>query len=159
MKNSGAIALKRLAPFFDGAERKTYMSASIFVGTPTTAYVAANGTLPLTSILRRQCGCISQLGSDSVILERAGYYKVTATMTFTAPATGNVELRLLQDGNPVAGIVAETTISTANTETRSLTISGIVRVGCCNGSSTIQLLNAGVAIDTSNISLDVEYMG
>lgn len=135
------------------------MSASIFVGTPTTASVTANGTFPLTTILRRQCGCISSLGSDSVILERAGYYKVTATATFTAPEAGQATLRVLQDGQQVPAIVASTTITTPDTEVRSLTVSGIVRVGCCVGSSTLQLLNAGVAVETSNVSLDVEYLG
>ena len=135
------------------------MSASIYLITPTTASVTAGGVLPLTTVARRQCGCVTQLGSDSVILERAGYYKVTATMTFTAPATGDVTLNLTKDGNPVAGATASTTISTANTETRSLTIDAIVRVGCCNGSSVLQLVNAGVAVNTSNISLDVIYLG
>ena len=135
------------------------MSASIFVGTPTAATVAEGGTLPLTSILRRQCGYISALGSDSVILSRAGYYKVSATITFTAPEAGIVTLRLLQDGAQVPAIVASTTITTADTEVRSLSIEGIVRVVCCNGSSTLQLLNAGVTVDTSNIALSVEYLG
>lgn len=135
------------------------MSASIFVGTPTSAVVAAGGVLPLTSILRRQCGCISALGSDSVILDRPGYYKVTATATFTAPAAGVVALRLTQDGNPVPGVTASTTITTATTEVRSLAVSGVVRVTCCNGSSALQLVNNGVAITTSNIALDVEYLG
>lgn len=135
------------------------MSASIFVGTPTAAAIPAGGVLPLTSILRRQCGCISALGSDSVILERPGYYKVTATATFTAPAAGDVTIRLAQDGNQVPAITASTTITTATTEVRSLAISGIVRVSCCNGSSSIQLINDGVAINTSNISLDIEYLG
>jgi hypothetical protein len=135
------------------------MSASIFVGTPTAAIVAQGGVLPLTSILRRQCGCISALGSDSVILDRPGYYKVTATTTFTAPAAGTVTLRLTQDGNPIPAITASTSITTATTEVRSLAVSGIVRVGCCNGASALQLVNAGVAINTSNIALDVEYLG
>ena len=135
------------------------MSASIFVGTPTAATVAEGGTLPLTSILRRQCGCISAIGSDSVILSRAGYYKVSATITFTAPEAGVATLRLLQDGAQVPAIVASTTITTATTEVRSLSIEGIVRVVCCSGSSTLQLLNAGVAVDTSNIALSVEYLG
>lgn len=135
------------------------MSASIYLITPTTAAVTAGGVLPLTTVARRQCGCVTQLGSDSVVLQRAGYYKVTATATFTAPATGDVTIRLTQDGNPVPGAVATTTIGTANTETASLTVSAIVRVGCCNGSSVLQLVNAESAIDTSNISLAVEYMG
>ena len=135
------------------------MSASIFVGTTTAATIPAGGALPLSSILRRQSGCIGQLGSDSIILSRPGYYKVTATVTFTAPATGDAEIALTQDGVQVPGITASTTIATANTEVRSLAISGIVRVGCCTGSSALQLVNPGVAIDTSNISLDVEYLG
>ena len=135
------------------------MSASIYLITPTTASITAGGVLPLTTVARRQCGCVTQLGNDSVILERAGYYKVTATMTFTAPAIGDATLSLTKDGTPVAGATASTTISTANTETRSLSISAIVRVGCCNGSSVLQLVNAGVAVDTTNISLDVVYLG
>lgn len=135
------------------------MSASIYLITPTTAAITAGGVLPLTTVARRQCGCVTQLGSDSVILERPGYYKVTATETFTAPATGEVTLRLTQDGNAVPGAVASTSIVTANTEIRSLTISAIVRVTCCNGSSVLQLVNADSAIETSNISLDVEYLG
>jgi hypothetical protein len=135
------------------------MSASIYLITPTTASVTAGGVLPLTTVARRQCVCVTQLGSDSVILERPGYYKVTATTTFTAPATGEVTLRLTQDNNPVPGAMASTSIVTANTEIRSLTVSAIVRVGCCTGSSVLQLVNAGSAIETSNISLDVEYLG
>ena len=135
------------------------MSASIFVGTPTATTIPAGGVLPLTSILRRQCGCISSIGSDSVILERPGYYKVTATVTFTAPAAGVVTIGLTQDGNQVPAITASSSITTATTEVGSIAVSGIVRVNCCNGSSALQLVNSGVAINTSNISLDVEYLG
>lgn len=135
------------------------MSASIFVGTSTAASIPAGGVLPLSSIFRRQCGCISQLGSDSIILNRAGYYKITATATFTAPAAGVVTIGLTQDGVAVPAITASTTITTATTEVRSLTITGIVKVGCCNGSSALQIVNSGVAIDTSNIAFDVEYLG
>ena len=135
------------------------MSASIYCGTTTTASITAGGVLPITSIFRRQCGCIGQLGSDSIILSRPGYYKVTATETFTAPVAGEVTLRLAQDGVAVPGITATTTITTADTEVRSLAVSGIVRVSCCAGSSTLQLVNADAAIETSNIAIDVEYLG
>lgn len=135
------------------------MPASIFVGTPTAATVAAGGTLPITSIFRRQCGCITQQGADSVILSRPGYYRITATVTFTAPATGVATLTLTQDGQAVPGITASNTIATATTEVSTIAVSGIVRVACCSGSSALQLLNAGVAINSSNVSLDVEYLG
>jgi len=135
------------------------MSASIYLITPTTASVTAGGVLPLTSVARRQCGCVTQLGSDSVILQRVGYYKVTATITFTAPATGTVSLRLTQDGQAVPGAIAATSIETATTQVASLAVSAIVRVPYGLGASTLQLVNDGVAITTSNISLDVEYLG
>ena len=135
------------------------MSASIFAITPTTSAITAGGVLPLTTIARRQCGCVNQLGSDSIVLERAGYYKVTATMTFTTPATGVATLRLTQDGIDVPGIVASTSVATATTEVNSLTVSGIIRVVPCNGSSVLQLVNSGIAVNTSNISIDVEYLG
>ncbi len=135
------------------------MSASIYLITPTTAAVTAGGVFPLTTVARRQCGCVTQLGADSVILSRPGYYKVTATVTFTAPAVGTATMRLTQDGNPVPGAVASTSIATANTQIASLAISAIVRVPCCNGSSVLQLVNADDAVNTSNISLDVEYLG
>jgi len=135
------------------------MPASIFAITPTTAAVTAGGVLPLTTIARRQCGCVNQLGSDSIILERTGYYKVTATATFNAPAAGDVTINLTKDGVAVPGITATETITTADTEVRSIAVSGIVRVNCGSGAAVLQLVNAGVAINTSNISLDVEYLG
>lgn len=135
------------------------MSASLFIITPTTASVTAGGVLPLTTVARRQCGCVTQLGSDSVVLSRPGYYKVTATETFTAPAAGVVTLRLTQDGQPVPGVVASNSIATATTEVGTLAVSGIVRVLPYAGSSVLQLVNDGVAITTSNISFDIEYLG
>ena len=135
------------------------MPSSIFCGTATAASVAAGGVLPLASIFRRQCGCVNQLNSDSIVLERAGYYKVVATVTFSAPAAGVVTMALNKNSEQVAGMTASTTITTANTEIRSLTISGIVKVGCCNGAASLQLVNQGVAIDTSNITIDVVYLG
>ena len=135
------------------------MSASIYLITPTTASITAGGVLPLTTVARRQCGCVTQLGSDSVILQRPGYYKVTATETFTAPEVGVVTLRLTQDGQAVPGAIASLSIETADTQVGSLAVSAIVRVPFGLGASTLQLVNEGVAIETSNISLDVEYLG
>ena len=135
------------------------MSASIFAITPTAASVLANGALPLTTIARRQCGCVSQLGSDSIVLERAGYYKVTATVTFTVPVAGVATVALKQDNQEVPGITASQSIDTATTQVGSLVLSGIVRVMYGSGASVLQLVNTGVAIDTSNISIDVIYLG
>jgi hypothetical protein len=50
------------------------------------------------------------------------------------------------------------TITTADTEVRQIVINGVVRV-MCNELATISLVNTGVGITTSNVSIDVEYLG
>ena len=55
-------------------------------------------------------------------------------------------------------MVGSTTITTADTEVIQVVINGIVRVGCCEGAVSLTLANTGVAITTSNVSIDVEYL-
>lgn len=129
----------------------------IYMITPTTATVESGGVLPLSTIARRRNRSISS-ETDSVLLGAPGYYKVTATVTFTAPEAGTVTVQLRKDGVAVPGITASTTITTADTEVRTLTLSGIVRVPCCGDAVSLSLVNTGVAITTSNISFDVEYL-
>lgn len=129
----------------------------IYLATPNANSVAANGILPLTTIVRKRGGSIQQ-SNDSIVLGASGYYKVSLTATFTAPAAGVVSLQLSQDGVAVQGATASTTITTATTEVRSLSIDAIVRVSCCGGPVTLTILNSGVAINTSNIAINVEYL-
>lgn len=130
----------------------------IYLATPTVASVPASGTLPLTTIVRRR-GQYVQQSSDSIILGAPSYYHVSVSVTFTAPAAGTVELALQQDGVQVQGATAAATITTATTETRSLSFEAIVRVPCCGAPVTLSVVNTGVAITTSNIAVAVEYLG
>lgn len=130
----------------------------IFMTNTGVSSVLANGIIPLPTIQRRR-GRIIQSGSNSVTLNAPGYYKVNATVTFTAPVAGNVTIALQKSGVNVPGIVGSETIITATTEISQITLSGIVRVGCGEGVATLTLVNNGVAITTSNVSLDVEYIG
>jgi len=129
----------------------------IYLATPSTASVAANGVLPLTTIVRRRGSSIQQ-SNDSIILGAPGYYHVSITATFTAPAAGDVTLQLRQDNLPVTGATASTTITTATTEVRSLSFNAVVRVPCCGSTVTLSVVNTGVAINTSNIAINVEYL-
>ena len=129
----------------------------IYLASPNPNAVLANGTLPLNTIVRRR-GCSVQKSGDSVILGASGYYHVSVTETFTAPAAGTVALQGRIDNNPVTGATASTTITTANTEVRSLSYEFVVRVNCCNGPVTLSFVNTGVAINTSNIAVAVEYL-
>lgn len=129
----------------------------IYLATPSVATVASEGTLPLTTIVRRRGQSVQQ-SSDSILLGSSGYYHVSVSATFTAPATGVVTLVLKQDGVTVQGATASTTISTATTEVRSLSFEGIVRVPCCGAPVTLSVINSGVDITASNIAVSVEYL-
>ena len=135
------------------------MSNSLIMMTTTTASsVLANGIIPLTTINRRRGGVVNG-GTNSVLLGRPGYYKINANITFTAPAAGIVAVKLQKSGLDVVGATASTTITTATTEVRSLSISALVRVFCNEDLATLTLVNNGVAITTSNVEIDVEYLG
>jgi len=129
----------------------------IYMITPTVTDIASGSVLPLSTIARRRGRSITS-ETDSILLNTPGYYKVTATITFTAPAAGDVTIELRKDGIAVPGITASETITTATTEIRTVTLSGIVRIPCCCDSASLSLVNTGVAITTSNISIDVEYL-
>lgn len=129
----------------------------IYLASPNPNTVLEGAILPLNTIVRRR-GCSIQKSGDSVILGSSGYYHVSVTETFTAPVAGTVTLEGRIDNIPVTGATASTTITTANTEVRSLSYDFIVRVNCCNGPVTLSFINAGVAINTSNIAVAVEYL-
>lgn len=127
--------------------------SALFAITPTPASILAGGTLPLTTVARRITPRI-QLGSDSANISCPGYYEVTATVTFTADAAGDVTIALFQSGVAVPGVTATETVTTADTEVRTVTLHGIVRVRC--EPIALSLTNASeVAITASNISLSV----
>ena len=130
----------------------------IFLTTTTDASVLANGVIPLTTIQRRRCKAI-QNGTNSVLLGAPGYYKVTGTVTFTAPVAGIARIKLQKNNIDVPGVTSGTTVTTATTEVRSLSINGIVRVYCNEDVATLTLINSGVAITVQSVSLDVEYLG
>lgn len=130
----------------------------IMMITPTASSVVSGGVLPLSTIARRTGRVITNSG-DSILLNCPGYYKVIATITFTAPAEGDATISLQKNGVDVPGIIASTTVSTAETVISSLTLNGIVRVFPVDSIATLTLVNSGIAIDTSNIEIDVEYLG
>lgn len=129
------------------------VQSALFAITPTTAEVTAGGALPLSTVARRITPRI-QLGSDSANVAVPGYYELTATVTFTAAAAGDVTIAAYQNGEAIPGIVATETITTSTTEVRTLSLHGIVRVRC--EPIAITLVNVSeVAITTSNVALSL----
>ena len=129
----------------------------IYVINNGASSVLANGVIPLTTIARRRGKCI-QNDSNSIILNAPGYYKVNVTVTLSAGAAGIASIALQKNGITIPGMTGATTITTATTENRQVVISGIVRVNCYEGAAALTLVNTGIAITTSNVSIDVEYL-
>ena len=128
--------------------------SNIYVVNTASTAVVANGVIPVSTIVRRYGNNINAAGS-SVTINEAGYYLVSANVTFTAPVAGVVSIALQDDGSTVPGAVAATTVTTATTEPRSLSLTAIVRVFCGSAPDALTLLNTGVAATYSNVALSV----
>lgn len=130
----------------------------IYLTTTTTTSVDTDTIIPLTTVQRRRGKTIQNL-SNNIILNNVGYYKVNASVTFTAPVAGTISVKLQKGNMDVSGITSSTTITTADTEVNTLNISGIVRVYCNENPTFLTLVNNGLAINIQNVAVNVEYLG
>ena len=129
---------------------------NIYAITTASSAVVANGTLPISTIVRRR-GTGVNLSGNSIAVSDCGsnYYLVNVNATFTAPAAGTVTLALQQNGTNVSGAVASTTVTTATTEVRSLSFTAVVRTFNNSISDNLPLVNTGVAATYSNVAITV----
>ena len=130
----------------------------IMVGTTTSSAVLGNGIIPLNSILRRR-GQVLTSNSDNIFLNRPGYYRVNASITFTSASVGEVTIVAQKDNTNIPTLTASTSIETATTQVATLNVGGIVRVMCGEGYASLSLVNSGIPITISNVELDAEYLG
>lgn len=128
--------------------------------------VPVGGIINLGTVYRRYCKkCNGVKTFDfsglGVSLQQSGIYQITITATFTAPAAGDVTLEIYENGSPT-GVLATETITTADTESRSVTLDyfALVNSGCVLGNLTtladsITLVNTGVAATITNVVVDI----
>lgn len=131
----------------------------ISVATTSDTSVVTNGLLPLGTIVRKRGNEINLSGNAIAITDTgSNYYLATVSATFNAPVAGDVTLSLLQNGTAVTGATASTTITTADTEVRSLSFSAIVRTFNCCGIDSLSIVNTGVGATFTNIAMQVEKL-
>lgn len=128
-----------------------------------TQTVGAGALVNLGSVYRRYCknNAFSFTG-NSVSLNHVGIYKLTVTAVVSAPAAGDVTLQLFENGISVPGAFATETITTADTEFRTLVIDYYFKIDstCALGCSSVDikaitLVNTGDAdITVSNVVLN-----
>ena len=143
----------------------------LLIGTQNTGSqtVLANGIVSIGNVYRKYCKRASNglptFANDgtSVTLNGQGIYHVTATFVGAGTAAGTLTVQMLENGTAVAGGIASETITTSDTELRTLVIDRYVIVdsacllGCTSTlAKTISFENTGVGATFSNVVVNVE---
>ena len=143
----------------------------LLIGTQNTGSqtVLTDGIISIGSVYRKYCkktsNCLPTFASDSnsVTLNGQGVYHVTATLVGAGTTAGTLTVQMLENGVPVVGGVASETITTADTELRTLVIDRYVLVdntcllGCTSTlAKTISFENTGVGATFSNVVVNID---
>lgn len=135
----------------------------------TAQDLAVNGILNLGEVYRKYCKKNSygskafDFNATSISLQQSGIYHITAVITFTAQAAGDIVFQLTENGIAIPGALATETITTATTEVKTTTIDFYILVdsGCVLGCPTtliknIAIQNTGLASTVTNVVLNVD---
>ena len=142
----------------------------LLIGTKnfTSQDVIANGIINLGAVYRRYCRRINgvrtfDFDGNNVVLQQSGMYHITVTAVASGAEAGDITLTLFENGVAVPGIFSTQTITTPDTELRTLVIDyyALVDSTCVLGNSAvvqkaITLVNTGVEATYSNIVVNVE---
>ena len=113
--------------------------SAIYIALTTPAAVAAGGTIPLGTIIRRFGRCLA-LEGNGIGINESGYYDVAASITVLPTAAGVITATLLKDGVAVPGGTASGTAAAAG-DPVNLSIASLIRqMGCCNGQSVLTVV-------------------
>ena len=128
---------------------------AIYMTNTNATDVLANNVVPFYVNKRAGGQCAFLYINNGVMIKKPGYYAVEGTITFTATDAGNATVSVQMNGQNVPGITATETITTADTEVRTIALHGFVKVRPCDIDNVITLFNSGVAITTSNVSFSI----
>ena len=143
----------------------------LILGTQNTGVqtVLTDGIINVGNTYRKYCKKAScglptfSNTSNGVTLNGQGIYKVTATFVAAGTEAGTLTVQMLENGVEVVGGVASETITTVDTELRTLVIDRFVLVdsacllGCASTvAKTISFENTGVGATFSNVVVNIE---
>ena len=148
------------------------MSKEVYsIGTRNTSTqdVAIGGTLAIGEVYRKyicrgRCGLNTyDVTTNAIAINHPGFYNVEAMVTFSAPVAGDVTIQLAENGVLIPGAIATETITTADTEFRTVTIpfKVLVNRGCVAGIPTTLIKNISVvapdlAVTVTNFVLNID---
>lgn len=134
----------------------------------TSQDVIENGILNLGAVYRRFCKRINgvrtfDFDGNNIVLQQSGMYHITVVATASGSAAGDITLALYENGIAIPGVVATETITTPDTEFRTLTLDYYVLVDdtCVLGNvATVQkaitLVNTGIEATYTNVVVSVD---
>lgn len=143
----------------------------LLIGTQNTGTqtVLTDGIVSLGTVYRKYCkkanNCLPTFANDSnsITLNGQGVYHITATLVGAGTTAGTLTVQMLENGVPVVGGIASETITTADTELRTLVIDRYILVdntcllGCTSTlAKTISFENTGVGATFSNVVVNVD---
>ena len=126
--------------------------------TITSQAVDVNDTLNF-NISRILTGCTVKHtdGTPAFTLTKPGYYYVTFNADVTGTTAGNVTTQLINGSTPVPG--AEATVTIAVGDVANIAFATIIKVlPSCNvidNTTTLTILNSGVAVDYTNANINI----
>lgn len=134
----------------------------------STQSVLTDGIVNLGSVYRKfckknACGVTTfSRTSQDITLQHEGVYHITATFVASGDAAGVVTVQLVENGVVVDGAFASETITTADTELRTLVIDYYILVDkdCILGNEatlakTISFLNTGIDATFTSVVVNV----
>ena len=134
----------------------------------TSQDVIANGIVNLGAVYRRYCKRINGIRTfdfdgNNIILQQSGIYHITATAVVSGAEAGDVTMALYENGIAIPGAISTQTITTPDTELRTLTIDYYVLVdsACVLGNTAVvqkalTLVNTGIEATYSSVVLNVD---
>ena len=115
--------------------------------------VAAGGTIPPGNVVRKM-GRAIQLNGNAILLNEAGFYKITVISTVQPDAAAPITMTLKENGSPIPGALATATPTAIDDDTL-LVVDGVVRVYCSLAPKLITAeLNVGADVENMTITIE-----
>lgn len=145
-------------------------NATRLIGTRNFASqeVVTNGIIELGNVYRKFCKKINnvktfEFDNSDIVLQQNGIYHITVTAVASGTEAGVLAIQLYENGVAVPGVFSNETITTPDTELRTLTIDyfALVDSTCilgCNSTlaKSITIVNTGVPATFTSIVVNVE---
>lgn len=132
------------------------MASVLYIVNNTTQTVSSGGTVLPGTVVHKNCQSQANLSGNAINILGNGYFTIDVSATFTG-STGTATLQLYKNGVAIPGAIASQTITTADTEVRSISFTSEVLKYCnCYDNTAISLVSSGVDLSITNVAIRVK---